>query len=183
LAKLKPALVAALKPYLKQQAPARQNHEEIPSTYVKAAFFEPGEILASNHAPDPDSIEYSFAERRALYLRLTPVIARTQSLKDADLYDLARNRQIDPLVRQQYMGLADRNQFGAIVYEYSGTSTTPRASVRPSPMASYGLSAPSNSQTGKVIPTFQRAMSRPSPAGFYRTSWSFHRMSSGTAGR
>lgn len=127
MAKLKPVLVAALKPYLKQQAPARPKHKEITSTYVKAAFFEPGEILASNHAPDPDYIEYSFAERRALYLRLIPGFARTQPLKDADLHDLARNRQIDLLVRQQYTGLADRNQFGAIVYEYSGTSTTPRA--------------------------------------------------------
>jgi hypothetical protein len=127
MAKLKPVLVAALKPYLKQRAPTRTLHEEIPSTYMKAAFFEPGEILANNHAPEPDYIEYAFAESRALYLRLIPAFVRAALLKDADLHDLARNRQIDLLVRQLYSGLADRNRFGAIVYEWSGTSTTPRA--------------------------------------------------------
>jgi hypothetical protein len=127
MAKLKPVLVAALRPYIKQQIPARAAHAEIPSTYIKAAFFEPGEVLANNHAPEPDFIEYSFAERRALYLRLIPAVARVSPLKDADLYDLAQNRQVDLLVRQLYTGLPDRNRFGAIVYEWSGTSTTPRA--------------------------------------------------------
>jgi hypothetical protein len=127
MAKPKPVLVAALRPYLKQHMPAQAAHEEIPSTYIKAAFFDPREILANNHAPEPDHIEYSFAERRALYLRLIPTFARTSPLKDADLHDLARNRQIDLLVRERYTGLADRNRFGALVYEWSGTSTTPRA--------------------------------------------------------
>lgn len=126
-ARLRPILVAALRPYLKQKSASRPLHDEIPSTYIKAAFFEPGEILASNHAPPPDAIDYSFAERRALYLRLIPVFARVEPLKDADLNDLALKRQIDLLVRQLYTGLADRNRFGAIVYEWHGTATVPRA--------------------------------------------------------
>jgi hypothetical protein len=127
MAKLKPVLVAALRPYIRQHVTVQAAHEEIPSTYIKAAFFDASEILATNHAPEPDHIEYSFAERRALYLRLIPTFARTSPLKEADLHDLARNRQIDLLVRERYTGLADRNRFGAIVYEWSGTSTTPRA--------------------------------------------------------
>jgi hypothetical protein len=47
MAKLKPVLVAALRPYLKQQMPAQAAPEEIPSTYIKAAFFDPREILAT----------------------------------------------------------------------------------------------------------------------------------------
>jgi hypothetical protein len=126
-ARLKPILVAALRPYLQLKAPSRPLHAEIPSTYIKAAFFEPGEILARNHAPEPDAIEYGFAERQALYLRLIPPLARTQPLKVTDLYELALNRQIDLLVRQLYTGTADRNRFGAIVYEQHGTATVPRA--------------------------------------------------------
>lgn len=122
MAKLKSVLVASLRPYIRQHVPTQAAHEEIPPTYIKAAFFDPREILANNHAPEPDHIEYSFAERRALYLRLIPTFARTSQLKEADLHDLARNRQIDLLVRQRYTGLADRNRFGAIVYEWSGTS-------------------------------------------------------------
>ena len=126
-ARLKPILVNALRPYLIQKSPSRAVHPEIPSTYIKAAFFEPGEILARNHAPEPDAIEYSFAERQALYLRLIPAVARTQPLKVTDLHELALNRQIDLLVRQLYTGTADRNRFGAIVYEQHGTATMPRA--------------------------------------------------------
>jgi hypothetical protein len=126
-ARLKPILVAALRPYLQLKAPSRPLHAEIPSTYIKAAFFEPGEILARNHAPAPDAIEYSFAEGQALYVRMIPVFERTQSVKSADLHDLVLNRRIDLLARQLYTGAADRNRFGAITYEQSGTATVPRA--------------------------------------------------------
>jgi hypothetical protein len=126
-ARLRPILVAALRPYLQRKAPARPLHTDIPSTYMKAAFFEPGEILAHNHAPEPDAIEYSFADLRALYLRMIPVFERGQLIKSADLHDLALNRQIDLQVRQRYTGAADRNRFGAITYEQSGTATVPRA--------------------------------------------------------
>lgn len=126
-ARLKPILVSALRPYLKKPPRSRPLHVENPSTYIKAAFFAPGEILARNHAPVPDAIEYSFAEDSALYLRLIPVYALARSLKTTDLYDLGLNRRIDLLLRNKYMGTADRNHFGAIVYEPHGTATVPRA--------------------------------------------------------
>jgi hypothetical protein len=129
-ARLKPIIVAALRPYLQRKTPSRLLHAEISSTYIKAAFFKAGEILACNHAPAPDALEYSFAELGALYLRMIPVFARGQPIKSADLHlhDLALNRRIDLLVRQLYTGAADRNRFGAIMYEqFRDRDRAPRA--------------------------------------------------------
>ncbi|SPP97825.1 hypothetical protein [Bradyrhizobium vignae] len=125
--KLKPVLVAALRPYLKQKAPRRAAHTEIASTYCKAAFAEPHEIIATNGAPREDHIDYNFADRPALYLRLIPTVARDSVLRITELTDLAGNRAIDQLARQRYTGLHSRNRFGAIVFEPHGTATSPRS--------------------------------------------------------
>ena len=84
--RLKAILVTVLRPYLKQSGSVIIPHAEVPSTYIKAAFFAPSEVLARNHAPEPDAIEYRFDENRALYLRLMPTRARVQPIKITDLY-------------------------------------------------------------------------------------------------
>jgi hypothetical protein len=127
-AKLKGELVSALRPYLKGKPTAqRPPHQEIQSTYIKAAFAQPHEVFARIGAGTVDEIEYRFAEPRAFYLRLIPNYARTSSLSLADLADLARDRAIDMLVRQRYTGHGDRNHLGAIVFEPHGTAKTTRA--------------------------------------------------------
>jgi hypothetical protein len=127
-ARLSAVLATELRPYLKSPGPTRKLHIEVPFTYTKAAFFKPSDILASNHAPPPDTINYNFDQNSALYLRLIPIYSRAQPLRVADLYDLALNRSIDLLLRNRYVGAADRNGFdGAIVYEPHGTATVPRA--------------------------------------------------------
>ena len=40
---------------------------------------------------------------------------------------MARQRQLDTLLRAQYTTVGDRNRFGGIAYEPHGTSPTPRA--------------------------------------------------------
>jgi hypothetical protein len=74
--------VTALRPYLTPRAGSRPAHAEIAPTYVKA-FARPHDIIADNHAPGSDRIEYNFAERQALYLRLIPVHARIEPLRVA----------------------------------------------------------------------------------------------------
>lgn len=125
--KLKAQFVAALRPYLTMAAAAAPVHVPTPTTFTKAVFFQPGEILAQNHAPPPDAIDYRFSQRQALYLRLMPVRARAASLKLTPLYDDVLNRRVDLLLRNLYMGVGDRNAHGAITYEPHGTATEPRA--------------------------------------------------------
>lgn len=125
--KLKTVLVAALKPYLKQNAAPRPLHDEIPHTFTKAAFAAAHETIASNGAPGSDLIDYNFAETRALYLRLIPKYARAEQLRGTHLSKLAGTRKIDQLARQVFTGLGARNRFGAIVYEPHGTATSPRS--------------------------------------------------------
>jgi hypothetical protein len=50
-ARLKPILVAALRPYLQRETPSRPLHAGMWSTYIKAARFEAGEILAAIARP------------------------------------------------------------------------------------------------------------------------------------
>lgn len=71
--KLKAQFVAALRPYLSLAMAAAPEHVPTPTTFTKAVFFPPGEIVAQNHAPAPDAIDYRFSQRQALYLRLMPV--------------------------------------------------------------------------------------------------------------
>jgi hypothetical protein len=125
--RLRAALLLALRPYLSRHQGSRKPppHDEVSSSYNSGVFFSRQEILARNHAPPPDAIDYYFDGNSALYLRLVPVYARQQELKIADLFDLALNRRIDLLLRNTYAGAVDRNRFGAIVYE--PTETVSRA--------------------------------------------------------
>ncbi|XUJ36019.1 hypothetical protein ACQ5SK_12635 [Bradyrhizobium japonicum] len=125
--KLKVQFVAALRPYLTMAAAAAPDHVPTSTTFTEAVFFQPGEILAQNHMPPPDAIDYSFSRRDALYLRLVPVGARATPLKLTRLYDDVLNRRVDLLLRNLYMGVGDRNAYGAITYELHGTATEPRA--------------------------------------------------------
>jgi hypothetical protein len=128
-AKLRGEFVARLRPYLKMKPMVqRPLHKETPSTYIKAAFAQPGEILARIGRGTPDEIAYRFDEMRAFYLRLIPYYDRTTPLSHADLADLAvHKRAIDIPARQIYSGYGDRNHFGAIVFEPHGTAEVPRA--------------------------------------------------------
>ncbi|OKO71084.1 hypothetical protein [Bradyrhizobium sp. AS23.2] len=63
--KLKAQFVAALRPYLTMAAPAATDHVPTPTTFSKAVFFQPNEILAQNHAPSPDAVDYRFSQRQA----------------------------------------------------------------------------------------------------------------------
>ncbi len=126
-AKLKAQFVTALRPYLSMARSSQPGHEPIPSTVTKAVFHADGEILARNHAPAPDAIDYFFAQRRAMYLRLMPVEAREADLKQTRLYEDVLNRRVDLLLRNGMAAAADRNAYGAIAYEPHGTATEPRA--------------------------------------------------------
>ena len=126
-AKLKTQFIVALRPYLTMTAVAPPPHVETPFVGSKAVFFDGHEVIARNHAPEPDAIEYRFAEPKALYLRLIPTVARATPLKLAGLHNDVVNRRVDLLLRNLYMGVGDRNVHGAITYEPHGTATFPRA--------------------------------------------------------
>lgn len=126
-ARFKAKLTEALRPYLSMGSAATQTHVEIPTTFNKAVFAERHEIIAQNHAPAPDAIDYRFDGARALYLRLIPRLARANLIKLTRLYDDVLNRRIDLLLRNRYMGVGDRNAHGAIAYEPHGSATEPHA--------------------------------------------------------
>ena len=137
--KFKAKLVEALRPYLSMGSAAVVSaHVEIPTTFTRAVFAERHEIIAQNHAPAPDAIDYRFAGTRALYLRLIPRNARASLIKLTRLYDDALNRRIDLLLRNMYMGVGDRNAHGAIAYEPHGSGTEHRAFRKSSQTANSG---------------------------------------------
>ncbi len=126
-AKLRSVLVTALRPYLQLQGVAKVAFQERAATANPAVFVGPDEVLARVGVKGTDEIEYTFAESRAFYLRLIPTTARAEAIKYTELYELARQRQLDTLLRAQYTTVGDRNRFGGIAYEPHGTSSTPRA--------------------------------------------------------
>jgi hypothetical protein len=125
-ARLKGELVNALHPYVSRAAQPDVPFEGIQSLANPSVFFDPPEVLARVGVKGVDEIEYRFSEPRAFYLRLTPMKARDPTLKFAELFEFVRSRRLDMLSRNVYVGALDRNRFGAIAYEPSGTSTTPR---------------------------------------------------------
>ncbi len=127
-AKLKGQFVTALRPYLaKAPIPLTTKFPEIAAASSPAVFFEASEVLAVIGMGTEDEIEYRFNEPRAFYLRVIPTQLREPLLKNTELFDLVNSRELDALSRVRYSSFPDRNRFGAITYEPSGTSTTPRS--------------------------------------------------------
>lgn len=108
-----------LRPYLKiKPVTQRPSHKEISSTYIKATFAEPNEVLARLGAGTPEAA-YLFNETRAFYLRLIPHYARTSHLSHAYLAEIAvHKREIDLLVRHRLTGNR-ANAAGSPLYRQS----------------------------------------------------------------
>lgn len=124
--KLVARLVAALRPYLTAATATPPAFVETPSTGTPATFFEPSEILGRVGHGTEDEIQYYFAEHRAFYLRVIPVAA-SPSLKQTKLMEIAGQHRPDLLSKHRFAGYLDRNRFGVVAIEASGTSTTPRS--------------------------------------------------------
>jgi hypothetical protein len=86
--------------------------------------FGPTEVLGRIGQGTVDEIQYTFAEPRAFYLRVMPVAAQP-TLKQTKLMEIASQHRPDVLSQYRFAGLLDRNRFGVIAIEGSGTSTTP----------------------------------------------------------
>lgn len=125
-AKLKGQFVTALRPYLEAGAKPQAAFAETPSVGTRATFFEPTEILGRIGHGTEDEIEFNFGEPRVFYLRAMPTTAQ-QSLKLARLMDIAGQHRPDVLSQSRFGGFLDRNRFGVIALEPSGTATTPGA--------------------------------------------------------
>lgn len=127
-ARLRRALVAALRPYISKAARSPADaFVEIPSTLNPAVYFEPSEVLCRVGKGTSDEIEYRFDGSQAFYLRLIPTHPLRAPLKIADLFDLVNSRKLDALSRIRYSTLPDRNRFGAITFEPHGAATSPRS--------------------------------------------------------
>lgn len=126
--KLVAQLVTALRPFVaRATAQAAAPFQEASPVGSPATFFEPHEILGRLGLSGVDEIEYRFAEHRAFYLRVMPATACTP-LKHTRLMDIASQTvRPDVLSQTRFAGNLDRNRFGVIAFEPSGTSTTPRA--------------------------------------------------------
>jgi hypothetical protein len=126
-ARLRGDLVSALRPYVELKAAPKVPFLEQSAAANQSLFFGPTEVLARVGVKDVDEIEYTFAEPRVFYLRLIPTRTLNESLKFSDLLQLVEQRELDTLLRSQYVTVGARNRFGAIAYEPHGTSPTPRA--------------------------------------------------------
>ena len=60
------------------------------------------------------------------YLRVMPATAQP-AMKQTRLMDIAGNQRPDVLSRYRFGGYLDRNRFGVVAVETSGTATTPRS--------------------------------------------------------
>ena len=73
-----------------------------------------------------EKVKRSPAAAAALYLRVMLVAAQPR-LKQTALMEIASQMRPDVPSQHRFAGYLDRNRFGVIALEYSGTSTTPRS--------------------------------------------------------
>ena len=120
-------LVAALRPFIERAAArAAEPFQEVASVGSPATFFEPAEVLGRIGHGTVDEVEYRFAELQVFYLRVMPATAHPP-LKHTKLMEIASQTRPDVPSPTRFAGHLDRNRFGVIALEPSGTSTTPRA--------------------------------------------------------
>jgi hypothetical protein len=125
--KLVSQFVVALRPFVERAiAQLAAPFQEAASVGTPATFFGPTEVLGRVGIGTEDEIEYRFAEPRAFYLRVMPATAQIP-LKQTILMDIASQHRPDILSQHRFAGHLDRNRFGVIALEFSGTSTTPRS--------------------------------------------------------
>lgn len=124
--KLVAQLVTALRPFLaRATAQAAAPFVETAPVGVPATFLEPGEVLGRIGIAGIDEIEYRFSEPRAFYLRVMPTTAHPV-LKHTKLMDLTSQHRPDLLSQTRFSGHLERNRFGVIAFEPSGTATHTR---------------------------------------------------------
>lgn len=127
LKKLTDQFVIALRPFLEKEAKQVVSpFTETPKENSAALFFKPSEILGRIGHDTVDEIQFTFDEKRTFYLRVVPTVSQ-QLLKHAELMDIASHNRPDILSSIKFGGILDRNRFGVIALEPSGTSTTPRS--------------------------------------------------------
>jgi hypothetical protein len=124
-AKLKGQFVTALRSYLTTATPQASFEEAKPVRSI-ATFCRPDEVLGRIGHGTEDEIEYYFADDRAFYLRVMPAAA-LPPMKLAKVMDVAGQNRPDNLSPSRWAGYLDRNRFGVIALEGSGTSTVPRS--------------------------------------------------------
>ena len=105
---------AKLKPYLQTATTvAAPSFQEWPSTYLKAAYFAEGEILAQIGEP-AELLQYFYDNKQLAYIRLIPAKALAAPIPLAALRQKASQM---PLLRRGYDLLPGHNQHGAIAFE------------------------------------------------------------------
>jgi hypothetical protein len=95
-AKIRGLFVTALRPDLASAAAGLPGFSETPSAGTPATFFEPTQVLGRVGDGTVDEIEYTFAEPRALYLRVMPIAAQPP-LKLTELMEVASQHRPDVL--------------------------------------------------------------------------------------
>jgi hypothetical protein len=129
--KLRASLIEALKLYVER--PARQvvsvpAFNETPTTINRAAFWTPGEIVATlrrggGFRPEHEDVySYSIDASQLFYARIIPGRTLDAPLSVRDVTALAEKRPA-VLTRTINGGMPSGNRFGAMSYESHGTST------------------------------------------------------------
>jgi hypothetical protein len=113
---LKGAFVQALRPFLEYAQRATEDRfVETPTTFSRAVYFNPTEVLASVGEPDIDQVDFGFDAERLCYLRLIPTQRLSGPLPLAKLNVAVPYAPL--LTRGMSTALVATNRFGAIRYE------------------------------------------------------------------
>jgi hypothetical protein len=110
---------------------ARQPEEkpflELPATFNRAVYFQPGEPLAVLGEYDSERQEFYFESRAWCYLRLLPTSPRAAPLRLADLLQNAASAPVlSPRMSNRF---ADTNQYGAIGFDPRLHGSPPRTLI------------------------------------------------------
>ena len=113
-------------------APQPEPFQPQTATTSPAFFWKSGEVLTTIRHPHPfspnedDTISYTYAEPRSVFLRVMPTIAIPQ-------FDMTRimgvvgQQRLYVMTQSTGHKLANRNAYGAIAIEPNGSATTPMA--------------------------------------------------------
>ena len=139
--------------------PSEPEFEATPSTYDKAAFSKPQELIATGPGRFSEHDKEFFVPEQGpkMFLRLLPT-APTEQLSGPQAYDLARKGRLQPFALRRITGgeWYSRNKYGAIVYregreEFLVEDLTQLFKNRELWGATYGLLS---YQSAKVMPNY-----------------------------
>ncbi|MBU3547977.1 hypothetical protein [Polynucleobacter sp. P1-05-14] len=128
--RLKGVFLKALSNYIVGDISKKVDFLETSSTYIKAAYFDRGEVLGRNGLPGVDEVDYFYPNDSLAYVRIIPAERMSAPITLADLKDLAVN--VPVLLKNGFRPFIDINEYGVVGFIPRQSGLETRAGIQAS---------------------------------------------------